>query len=143
MFLENHVNEIRIVQGVAEIMDRLLIIDTEKFDRDIMNRIFGSTYSTDFAFSAEGAASAMKRFEPGVVFFELRQADIAQLALIFDAKAKYCPNSALIVAASENTRELERYARLNSVFYYMLRPFNLKELWDAIEWGFLKQSTVI
>lgn len=115
---------------------KLLIIDTEKFDRDIMNRIFGSTYSVGFAASADEAGHAMETFDPRVVFFELRQADMKQLAQVFDALAKYCGDSVLIVAVSENTRELERYARSNNVFYYMLRPFNLKELWDAIESGF-------
>jgi DNA-binding NtrC family response regulator len=101
-----------------------------------MKIIFGSTYSVGFATSANEAGHAMEIFEPGVVFFELRQADMGQLAQVVDALAKYCGDSALIVAASKNTRELEMFARSNNVFYYMLRPFNLKELWDAIECGF-------
>jgi DNA-binding NtrC family response regulator len=116
---------------------RLLIIDSEPFYRDIMNRIFGSTYSVGFAKNIDEAGEVMKIFEPGVVFFELRQADVNQLALVFDSLKGLRPDTPLIVAVSENNRELERYARENNIFYYMLRPFNLKELWDAIECGFV------
>jgi hypothetical protein len=44
-------------------------------------------------------------------------------------------DSAVIISVSENTRELEKLIRSKNVFYYMLRPFNLKELWDAVESG--------
>lgn len=116
---------------------KLLIIDSEPFYRDIMNRIFGSTYSVSFAKSVDEAGEVMKSFEPWAVFFELRQADRDQLTKVVDALKRYCSDSPLIVAVSENSRELEKYARCNNIFYYMLRPFNLKELWDAIECAFV------
>jgi DNA-binding NtrC family response regulator len=118
-------------------MDRkLLVIDTEEFDRNMMGRIFGSTYSIAFAANGEESRSVMKEFVPGVVYFELRQADTAQFSRVFDAMVENCPHSALIVAVTENTREFERFIRSHNVFYFMLRPFNLKELWDAVESGF-------
>lgn len=117
--------------------NRLLIIDSEPFYRDVMNRIFGTTYSIGFGKSVDEAVAVMKIFEPGVVFFELRQADVNQLTLVVDSVKKLRLDTPLIVAVSENNRELERYARENNIFYYMLRPFNLKELWDAIECGFV------
>jgi DNA-binding NtrC family response regulator len=116
---------------------KLLIIDSELFYREIMNRIFRSTYSVGFAKSVNEVGEVMKSFKPGVVFFELRQADRDQLTLVFSALKKFSSDSPLIVVVSENNRELERYARCNNIFYYMLRPFNLKELWDTIEYAFI------
>jgi DNA-binding NtrC family response regulator len=115
---------------------RLLIIDSEPFYRDMMDRIFGSTYSVWFAKSVDDSGEVIISIEPWVVFFELRQADMDQLTSIVDCLKKSSPYTKLIVAVSENSRELERYARCNNIFYYMLRPFNLKELWDAVECGF-------
>lgn len=117
-------------------MNKLLIIDNVKFDRDIMGCIFGATYSMAFAENIEKAEIIMKWFKPGVVFFELRQPNINQLSILIDTINLCCPDSALIVSVSINTKELERYARRNRVFYYLIRPSNLREIWESIEWGF-------
>jgi len=115
---------------------RLLIIDTEEFDRNMMGRIFSSTYEMAYAACIEDAGKVMQEFKPGVVYFEVRCTDTGQFTAVADAMATYCPQSSLIVAVLDNSREFERFIRSREVFYYMLRPFNLKELWDAVESGF-------
>jgi DNA-binding NtrC family response regulator len=116
---------------------KLLVIDSEPFYREMMDCIFGSTYSIWFAKNVYDAGEVMKYFKPGVVFFELRQADKSQLTLIVDSVRMFCPDTPLIVAVTGNNKELECYARENKTFYYMLRPFNLKELCDAVECAFV------
>lgn len=114
---------------------RLLIIDSEKFDREMMNRIFGKTYSIKLTKDVHVAARMMESFDPSVVFYELRDNDISQINKLFAVMGKISPDAAVIISVSDNTRELEKLIRSKNVFYYMLRPFNLKELWDAVESG--------
>lgn len=114
---------------------RLLVIDSEKFDREMMRSIFGKTYSVKLTKCVNDAAKVIKTFDPGVVFYELRNSDIRPINELFAAMEKISPDAAVIISVSENTRELEKLIRSKNVFYYMLRPFNLKELWDAVESG--------
>lgn len=115
---------------------RLLVIDSEKFDREMMRSIFGKTYSVKLTKCVNDAAKVIKTFDPGVVFYELRNNDIRPINELFVAIGKISPDAAVIISVSENTRELEKLIRSKNVFYYMLRPFNLKELWDAVDSGF-------
>lgn len=115
--------------------NRLLIIDSEKFDREMMRLIFGKTYSIKLTKSISCAEKVSRSFDPAVVFYELRNNDIRQIFELFAAMEKISPDAAVIISVSENTRELEKLIRSKNVFYYMLRPFNLKELWDAVESG--------
>jgi len=117
------------------VKSRLLIIDSEKFDREMMNRIFGKTYSIKLTKDVHAAAKLMTSFDPAVVFYEMRNNDIRQINELFTAMGMISPDAAVIISVSENTRELEKLIRSKNVFYYMLRPFNLKELWDAVESG--------
>lgn|GEM_PF-3292355 len=115
--------------------NRLLIIDSEKFDREMMRLIFGKTYSVKLTKSISCAEKVSRSFDPAVVFYELRNNDIRQIFELFAAMEKISPDAAVIISVSENSRELEKLIRSKNVFYYMLRPFNLKELWDAVESG--------
>lgn len=115
---------------------KLLVVDSEPLGRNIIRQTFNSICSIKFAPTLSRAEKILKSFQPGIVFFELRSADINQLSEMFHAVHIYSPESFVIVSVSENTDELERYARINSVFYYMIRPFNLNELWDAVSYGF-------
>lgn len=118
-----------------KVKSRLLVIDSEKFDREMMHRIFGKTYSVKLTKDINAAKMVVKNFDPAVVFYELRNNDIDQINNLFAAMGELSPDAAVIISVSENTRDLEKLIRSKNVFYYMLRPFNLKELWDAIESG--------
>lgn len=115
--------------------NRLLVIDSEKFDREMMHRIFGKTYIVKLSRGVNYAEKVIGDFDPAVVFYELRNNDISQINELFAIMEKISPDAAVIISVSENTRELEKLIRSKNVFYYMLRPFNLKELWDAVESG--------
>lgn len=111
------------------------MIDSEKFDREMMRRIFRKGYLVKLTKDMSAAAKVMKTFDPAVVFYELRNNDVRQINELFCEIGKKTPDAAVIISVSENTRELEKLIRSKNVFYYMLRPFNLKELWDAVDSG--------
>lgn len=118
-----------------DVKSRLLIVDTESFDREMMDRVFGTTYTVKLAKDVCDAKKVMKSFEPAVVFYEIRKNDAKQIDELFNVLETKYPGTAIIVSVSDNTRELEMKIRSRKLFYYMLRPFNLKELWDAVESG--------
>lgn len=115
--------------------NRLLVIDSEKFDREMMHRIFGKTYIVKLSRGVNYAEKVIGDFDPAVVFYELRNNDISQINELFAIMEKISPDAAVIISVSDNTRDLEKLIRSKNVFYYMLRPFNLKELWDAVDSG--------
>ncbi len=118
--------------------NKLLIIDSEPFDREVMAKIFSGTYELSYAVSANDCFVICKEFLPDVVYFELRKPEIKQLEIVCNALREYRPGIPFIISATENSLDLERFARVNRVFYYMIRPFNLKELWDSIASAFYK-----
>jgi len=124
-------------QNIMEIKvkSRLLVIDSEKFDREMMYRIFGKTYLVKLTKDVHALKKVMESFDPAVVFYELRNNDIDKINELFTTVDKISPDAAIIISVSENTRELEKLIRSKNVIYYMLRPFNLKELWDVVESG--------
>jgi len=117
------------------VKSRLLVIDSEKFDREMMYRIFGKTYLVKLTKDVHASKKVMESFDPAVVFYELRNNDIDKINELFTTVGKISPDAAIIISVSENTRELEKLIRSKNVIYYMLRPFNLKELWDVVESG--------
>ena len=116
--------------------NRLLVIDSEAFDSGIMRRIFSSISDVCLINSVTEIDSTLKSFKPDVVYFEMRLPQKDQLSKLFRVLKRKSPASLVIISVTENSVEIERYARINNVFYYLIRPFNLKELWDVIECGF-------
>jgi DNA-binding NtrC family response regulator len=118
--------------------NKLLIIDTERFDRDIMVKIFKGKYVLSFAHNEETCERACQEYRPDVTLYEMREPQESHLSLVCESIRSVNPDIPLIVIASYNTIELERYARMQGVFYYLIRPFNLKELWDVLDAAFVK-----
>ncbi len=116
---------------------KLLVIDSEPFDREIMAKVYSAEYFTLFAAYPNDCLDACVRFNPGVVVYEMRKPNIEALRLFCNAIIKFNPTLPFIVIVSHNTIELERFARLQGAFYYLIRPFNFQELWDALDAAFI------
>ena len=116
--------------------NRLLVVDNEPFDREIMRRIFMSLSIVGFADEPDKLREKLLDFSPHVIFYELRTPDEDSLKMFFSECKKHTPEALTILSITENSLELEKYARVSGVFYYLIRPFNLKELWDAVECAF-------
>jgi DNA-binding NtrC family response regulator len=117
-------------------INKLLVIDEEPFDREITRKIFSGKYEMAFTANIKELEPVCIFFQPDVILYEMRQKDIDELAsvLIKTRLQKYSPP--LVIVISENSFELEKAARSYGAFYCLIRPFNLKELWDALEAAF-------
>jgi len=117
--------------------NRLLIIDSEKFDREIARKIFSGKYKLDFVASVLDVNYKFMVSEPDVVLYEMRVPNIDDLAdVIINTQSKN-PPVPLVLIISENSIEIETFARIYKVFYCLIRPFNLKELWNVLESAFI------
>lgn len=115
---------------------RLLVIDNEPFDRKIMAKVFSAEYHVRFANNPQTSLEVCQEFQPQVLLFELRTRDQISLQEMCYVRDQYNPLIPLLVVVSNNAYELEQFARMQQVFYYLIRPFNFKELWDSLEDAF-------
>jgi DNA-binding NtrC family response regulator len=115
---------------------KLLVINQEPFDREITRKIFHGKYELAFASNASELEPMLNFFSPEVILYEIMQDSIEQITdvLVKTGLQQYQPPLVLVI--SENSMELEKAARACGVFYCLIRPFNLKELWDALEAAF-------
>ena len=121
---------------VRAMTKKLMIIDSEPFDREIAGKIFSSKYDLAFAENLFEFETSCEGFKPNVVLFELREPNEWQLREAAIVCKFRCPPLPLVLVISENSMELEATARSYGVFYCLIRPFNLKELWDVLDAAF-------
>jgi len=123
-------------------MQKLLIIDNEEFDREIARKLFKDTYNLSFCTSAFDLGRIVSEIKPDITLYEMRKNDIKDLSLVFSTIEEHSPHMPIIVVISENTLEIETQARILGAYYILIRPFNLKELWDALEsaFGYVKHG---
>lgn len=112
---------------------RLLIVDAEPFDREVARKVFAGKYDMQFAISALEAGLVDRTFHPDVVLFEMRTNEEENLSDMLVFTQLHKPPLPLVVVFSHDSIELEKVAREYGAFYCMLRPFNLKELWDVLD----------
>jgi len=113
--------------------NKLHIIDSECFDREIMNKIFGNTYEISASENVKGFINNIEANVIDVIYYEFRKANLSELKMFCQTIKTIDKIIPWIIVISENSIEIEQYARINNAFYCMIRPFNLKELWDVIE----------
>lgn len=117
---------------------KLLVIDNEPFDREVMAKVFSQYYDIVFAEHPAECSDALIKFQPDVVLFELRVPKLGLLEMVCEAVKSCNPSIPMLVSVSYNNIELERYAREHKIFYFMIRPFNYKELCEALEAAFVR-----
>lgn len=114
-----------------------MVIDDDLFDSMVMEKIFSEYYQVSIAENVQDFYCKYRKIRPQVIYYELRTPCSEMLQEIYGIiKSKPYMHPHLIIAATENTYDIEQFARINGVFYYLIRPFNLKELWDALESAF-------
>lgn len=112
---------------------KLLVINSDSFERDMMNRVFCSHFEVRLEENVWALSSVLRCFCPDVVLLESCSGALGQLTAACDALYDVDPHIPLLVSVNDNSKLLERNIRQKRVFYYMVRPYNLRELWDAVE----------
>ena len=115
---------------------RLLVIDSEPFNQEIARKIFSGKYEMGFENSANGLEHGCQIMMPNVILFEKRTPETNDLRDLLIKARLHNPSLPVVVIISNNSLELETVARSCGAFYCMIRPFNLKELWDILAAAF-------
>ncbi len=116
--------------------NKLLIIESDHVERDAMSKVLNSNYETCFAEDIEDAKRYCHKFYPGVIFFNMPFSDIKLLQILKELIKECGKDIPVIVSVSDNSIEFERAVREEGVFYYLIRPLNLQELWDVLDAAF-------
>ena len=110
----------------------LLIIEPDVFERDVFSKVLSDSYEIKFAVNVTDAIESSIALSPDAIVFDMNLPDIGALRSFGEAKDRWSYDIPLILIVSENSLEFERLAREQGIFYYMIKPFDFKELSEAI-----------
>lgn len=100
--------------------------------------MFTRTYDIHFVENKKYCSLWCRALHPEVVYAEFRVPDIPSIRRLHDTFTYYHPLTPLIIATGNNNPDLEQFIRIRGMFYYLVRPFTLAELWDALEAAILE-----
>jgi DNA-binding NtrC family response regulator len=111
----------------------LLIVDTSPFGREVLKKVFGSTYNIQFALGPQEPGLKGASARPDAVLYQMRAPSVRNLEHLFGSLSERKWHIPVVVVSSSGSLPLERYARSQGVFFWMTSPYNLQELWDVVE----------
>ncbi len=111
----------------------LLIVDTSPFGREVMKKVFGSTYTIRFSRGSLEPTPEKETTKPDAVLYQMRTPSLRRLEQLFLYLSEREWRVPVVVVSSCGSLPLERYARSQGVFFWMTSPYNLQELWDVVE----------
>ncbi len=120
--------------------NRLLIIEPDPFDRDIFSRILADSYDIKFTADSRGIEDIYRDFRPQVVLFDMRLYDINELRTVISLKNSYDEKVLVIVIVTDTTVHVEKSVRQLGIFYYMVKPYDFKELIGVLQEAFRIKS---
>ena len=115
----------------------ILIIESDFFEQEIFSKVFSDQFRIKFAVNTCDALDVTARFPPEVIVYDMGVPDAGALAslqetLRIEAKNFFRHNTPLILIVSDNSISFERTARELGVYYFLIKPFEFKELSEAI-----------
>jgi len=111
---------------------KLLIIEPDVFERDVFSKVFSDLYEIKFTINVNEATETIKEYQPSALIYDMPLTDMGSFRKLNEANSHNGNSIPLILIVSDNSLEFERMARENRVFYYLIKPFDFKELSEAI-----------
>ena len=116
--------------------NRILIIEPDPFDKDVFSKILSDSYDIKIITTSRGIKNVYRDFKPQVILFDMRLFDIKELQTIISFKNSYDEKVPVIVIVSDTTPHIEKSVRQLGIFYYMVKPYDLKELDEVLQGAF-------
>lgn len=116
--------------------NRILIIEQDPFDKDIFSKILSDSYDIKIITTSRGIKNVYRDFQPQVILFDMRLFDIKELQTVISLKNSYDEKVPVIVIVSDTTPHIEKSVRQLGIFYYMVKPYDLKELDEVLQGAF-------
>lgn len=115
---------------------RLLIIESDEHERINLEKSFTDQYLIQFAADLFEAKVVYDEFRPQVLLADMPVPEIESFAELFRIQSNADYTIPVILTVSLNNIEVERFARENNVFYYMVNPIDYRELDEALDSAF-------
>ena len=111
---------------------RVLIIEPDPYEIGILSKVFSGLYETQFAANYKDAIEGLYEFDPEVVIYNVHVLNPDDL-LSLNGAIKQCNYPIpVVLVVSDNHIEMERFAREQKVFYYLIKPYEFRVLEDAL-----------
>ncbi|MBN1576245.1 MAG: response regulator [Chitinispirillaceae bacterium] len=114
----------------------ILIIEPDPFDRDVFSKIFADSYEMKIMADSRGIEDIYRDFRPQVVLIDMRRTDINELRDVITLKNSYDEKVPVIVIVTDTTPDIEISVRQLGIFYYMVKPYDLRKLSDVLQGAF-------
>ena len=112
--------------------EKVIVIESDPYERGILNKVFSSKYKLTFAASVEDAIEISKKSPHKVMIYDMESPNVQALQNLKKLKEEDEMETPIITIISENTLEGENAVRGIGVFYYLIKPYNFRDLEELI-----------
>ena len=112
--------------------EKVLVIESDTYERGILYKVFSGKYKLTFTASVEEAIEISKKSPHKVMIYDMESPDAQALKNLKKLKEEDEMETPIITIISENTLEGENAVRGIGVFYYLIKPYNFRDLEELI-----------
>lgn len=114
-------------------MSSVLIADDDLFIRKLLREeLTRENYQVETVESGSSAIRRILRRSFDVLILDIHMTGISGLETISMVK-KICPRLPIIVVTGNRSAEMERKVRAETIFYYFVKPFDMKEMKEVVK----------
>ena len=122
-------------------MKRILVADDDKYFRDeISGSLTDHGYNVTLVTNGKDAMDELAEENYDAAVLDMYMDKVNGIQVIAAIK-EISPKFPIIVITGDNSIELEREIRSRGVFYYFIKPFDMKELNEVLESAFKSSGT--
>lgn len=113
----------------------ILVIQSDPAEQKMLSAAFSGRYSLFFTGGVDQALQIGRTVPHKVAIFDASDANPRELSELHRFKSGYSPERPIILLSSKNSIEIEMAVAVIGVFYYLIRPYSVKDLEELIEAG--------
>ncbi len=111
---------------------RVLIIEPDPYEIGILSKVFSGLFEIKFASDYKDAIEGLYEFDPEVVIYDVHVLNPDDLLRLNGAIKQCIYPVPVVLVVSDNNLEMERFARVQNVFFYLIRPYEFRVLEEAL-----------
>lgn len=112
---------------------KILVIGSDSYENGLLKKIFSEKFVLHFCRYAEESMDVCKSFRPDTILYDMVIPDLELLKNVMSCRKPFNYEIPVVVIVSDNSLQFERLARQHKVSYYMIRPYDFRELEEALE----------
>jgi DNA-binding NtrC family response regulator len=113
-------------------LESILIIGIDRYDREIITKLFSEKYGLTFIDKTDRRSWCATSPFFKLVIYNMGIPDEESLQTLQSIKNSDSFERPVIVITSQNTVDVDRFLATTGVFYHLVRPFEIRDLDDLI-----------